>query len=214
MAAYEAVPHRILALCERVDIAAFLDVYLKYLRSQGVVIPEMRIVNLQAIQSLPGFIDKLEQAQVLENIAKIILFADAGVKRRATEHFIFKTKKYSFLQDFAFEFYLFPQRSEVGNWTPGFLEDVLVPALQQQTAEASDFYNLKNIAHEFVFSVQNSRGKDKRFANYNRHFLYSYFAGTEKFVGLRLGEAAAKGAFDLEHEGFNDLKEFLSSLEE
>jgi hypothetical protein len=31
---------------------------------------------------------------------------------------------------------------------------------------------------------------------------------------LRLGEAAAKGAFDLEHEGFKDLREFLKKLEE
>ena len=50
--------------------------------------------------------------------------------------------------------------------------------------------------------------------NYNRNFLYSYFSGTEKFVGLRLGEAAAKGAFDLENEGLKDLKEFLIKVKE
>jgi hypothetical protein len=38
-------------------------------------------------------------------------------------------------------------------------------------------------------------------------------SGTEKFVGLRLGEAAAKGAFNLEYEGFKDLREFLIRLE-
>ena len=48
---------------------------------------------------------------------------------------------------------------------------------------------------------------------YSRNFLYGYFAGTERFVGLRLGEAATKGAFDLNHEGFKDLREFLTRLE-
>jgi hypothetical protein len=61
--------------------------------------------------------------------------------------------------------------------------------------------------------VQNCRGKDNRFGNVSRNFLYSYLSATEKFVGLRLGEAAAKGAFDLDHECFKDLKEFISRLE-
>jgi hypothetical protein len=61
--------------------------------------------------------------------------------------------------------------------------------------------------------VQNCRGKGNRFVNSSRNFLYSYLSGTEKFVGLRLGEAAAKGAFDLENEVFKDLRGILSRLE-
>lgn len=96
---------------------------------------------------------------------------------------------------------------------PGFLEDLLLQALKQETSEYSNFYNLQNIAREYLFSVNISRSKEKRLQNYNRSFLYSYFAGTEKFVGLRMSEAAAKGAFDLEYKGFKDLREFLTGLE-
>ena len=49
--------------------------------------------------------------------------------------------------------------------------------------------------------------------NSSRNFLYSYLSGTEKFVGLRLGEAAAKCAFDLDHNCFKDLREFIRKLE-
>jgi hypothetical protein len=61
--------------------------------------------------------------------------------------------------------------------------------------------------------VQNCRGKDNRFVNSSKNFLYSYLSGTEKFVGLRLGEAAAKGAFDLDNENFEGLREFLIKLQ-
>ena len=93
------------------------------------------------------------------------------------------------------------------------MEDLLLPVLKHDTAEVEEFYNLRNITYEFLFSVNNCRGKERRLVNHSRNFLYSYFSGTEKFVGMRLGEAAAKGAFDLEDEGFKDLREFLTGLE-
>lgn len=213
MTAQAALPNKIIALCERIDIAAFVDFYIKYLRKQGVHIPDVRIINLQELNNLPLYLKRIEQAEFFENIEKIIIFADAGVKRRETEHFIFKTKKNSFLNNFANDLYLFPKKSAAGNWTPGFMEDILLPALKHDTSEVCEFYNLKNITHEFIFSVNNCRGRENHLTNYNKSFLYGYFAGTEKFAGLRLGEAAAKGAFDLDDEGFKDLREFLSGLE-
>ena len=41
MSAVKAVPQTIIALCERIDIAAFIDVYIKHLRNQGMEIPKM-----------------------------------------------------------------------------------------------------------------------------------------------------------------------------
>ncbi len=213
MAIKWAVQDEIVTLCERIDIAVFIDVYAKYLRNQGLDIPRMRIINIQKLENLPGYLTRVEQAEGFENIKKILLIADAGARRLVTEHAIFKAKTNSFLENFGFEEFLFPKKSAAGNWTPGFMEDLLFPALKQDTSECSYFYNLHNIAREYIFSVHNSRGKENHFVNYNRHFLYSYFAGTEKFVGLRLGEAAAKGAFDLENEVFKDLRGILSRLE-
>lgn len=213
MTAQGAVQDKIIVLCERLEIAAFVDFYIKYLREQGEAVPQVRIINMQSLESLPLYIQRLQEAEGFANVRKIVLFADAGVKRRVTEHYLFKIKKYSFLQDFNYEVYLFPCKSAVGNWTPGFLEDLLLQALKQETSECSNFYNLQNITREYLFSVNISRGKENRLVNRSRNFLYSYFAGTERFVGLRMSEAAAKGAFDLEYEGFKDLREFLTGLE-
>ena len=147
------------------------------------------------------------------NIGKALIFADATKKRLDTQYFITAALKHSFLLNLEYDFYLFPRKSEKGNWTPGFLEDLLLPALSFESSEECEFYNLHSVTHEFLFSVQNCRGKGNRFVNSSRNFLYSYLSGTEKFVGLRLGEAAAKGAFNLEYEGFKDLREFLIRLE-
>ena len=213
MIASKAVPQTIIILCERIDIAAFVDVYIKYLRTQGMGIPKVRIVNLQELENLPQYLENLEQFAEPVNIAKVLVFADASKKRLEKQYFITTALQRSFLQSLEYNFYLFPRKSEKGNWTPGFLEDLLLPTLSQESSEECEFYNLHSVTHEFLFSVQNCRGKGNRFVNTSRNFLYSYLSGTEKFVGLRLGEAAAKGAFDLEHESFKDLKEFLSKLE-
>ena len=213
MIASKAVPQTIIALCERIDIAAFVDVYIKYLRTQGVEIPLVRIVNLQELESLPQYLENLEQFAEPANIGKVVVFADASKKRLERQYFITASLQRSFLQALEYDFYLFPRKSAKGNWTPGFLEDLLLPTLSQESSEECEFYNLHGITHEFLFTVQNCRGKDNRFVNTSRNFLYSYLSSTEKFVGMRLGEAAAKGAFNLEHEGFKDLKEFISKLE-
>ena len=213
MIASKAVPQTIIALCERIDIAAFVDVYIKYLRTQGMEMPKVRIVNLQELESLPQYLDDLEQFVEPTNISKVLIFADASKKRLERQYFLTAALQRSFLQKLKYDFYLFPRKSEKGNWTPGFMEDLLLPALSQESSEECEFYNLHSITHEFLFSVQNCRGKGNRFVNISRNFLYSYLSGTEKFVGLRLGEAAAKGAFNLGHESFKDLKEFISRLE-
>ena len=212
MIASNAVPQTIIALCERIDIAAFVDVYIKYLRTQGMEMPKVRIVNLQELENLPQYLDDLEQFVEPANIGKVLVFADASKKRLERQYFITTALQRSFLQDLEYDFYLFPRKSEKGNWTPGFMEDLLLPALSQESSEECEFYNLHSITHEFLFSVQNCRGKGNRFVNTSRNFLYSYLSGTEKFVGLRLGEAVAKGAFDLENKVFEDLKEFLKNL--
>ena len=212
MTAQNAVPQTIIALCERIDIAAFVDAYMQYLRTQGVAIPKVRIVNLQELENLPQYLENLEQFAEPANIGKVIVFADASKKRLDRQYFIKASLKRKVLQDLKYDFYLFPRKSEKGNWTPGFMEDLLLQTLKKESSEECEFYNLHSITHEFLFTVQNCRGKDNRFANISRNFLYSYLSGTENFVGMRLGEAAAKGAFDLNSKYFKDLRDFMNGL--
>ena len=139
MTAVKAVPNQILVLCERLDIAAFVDVYIKYLRTEGVAIPNVRIINLQCLDNLPQYLQGLEKAEDFSDIGKVLLIADAGIKRLETEHFLYSVKQHSFLVDFDYELYLFPKKSAAGHWSPGFMEDLLVPALKQETSECCYF---------------------------------------------------------------------------
>ena len=63
MTALKAVPKKILVLCERLDIAVFVDVYIKYLRTDGVVIPNVRIINLQCLDNLSQYLQGLEKSE-------------------------------------------------------------------------------------------------------------------------------------------------------
>ena len=125
MSALKAVPQTIIALCERIDIAAFVDVYIKYLRTQGIELPKVRIINLQELEKLPRYLEDLEQFAVPANIGKVLIFADATKKRLDVQYFITAALKRSFLQNLEHNFYLFPRKSAKGNWAPGFLEDLL-----------------------------------------------------------------------------------------
>ena len=80
MSAVKAVPQTIIALCERIDIAAFVDVYIKYLRTQCVKMPKVRIINLQELENLPQYLENLEQFAVPANISK----ADDGAQHRVS----------------------------------------------------------------------------------------------------------------------------------
>ena len=74
----KAVPKQILVLCERLDIAAFVDVYIKYLRTEGVAIPNVRIINLQCLDNLPQYLQGLEKAEDFSEVSTIFLRAETS----------------------------------------------------------------------------------------------------------------------------------------
>ena len=102
----KAVPQTIIVLCERIDIAAFVDVYIKYLRTQGMEIPKVRIVNLQELENLPQYLENLEQFAEPANIAKVLVFADASKKRLERQYFITAALQRSFLQKLEYDFFI------------------------------------------------------------------------------------------------------------
>lgn len=200
-------------LCEKIDIAQFVNFYVKYLRRQYSDIPPMRIINFERFSGLTSVLAQVQEQDWFTDIKKIVIFADGTAKRRDREHELYKIRQHTYLRDFAgYSYYLFPYKSKAGNWQPGFLEDVLLETLKQETSESCYYQNLYNITGDFLLSVNNNRGKEHRFVNHNRQFLCMYLSGTKKYAGLKLAEAAQKGAFDLESSKFDDLREVLRGL--
>lgn len=204
----------IVLLCERKEIAEFVGGYIRFLFKQGVNLPNLQIINLGNLDKLSEFLSYVEENEDISGLRKIRLIADAGPEMRKKLLRIETIRNNSFLKDVRdFDCYLFPGKRTI-YWSKGYLEDILVKVLKSDTSESADFANLVNVAQDFLLSVNGSRGSQEHLENYNRHLLAVYFAGTEKYVGLSIGEAVRLGAFDLQSEYFTDLQEMLKQLGE
>jgi len=203
----------ILLLCERKDIAELAGSYIRYLFKQGVNLPNLQIINLGSLAELPKFLSYVEQNEDISALKKIRVLVDAGESVRKRQQELETIKNASFLQSFAdYEYFLFPGKQKSKYWCKGYLEDILVGVLQENSAEAASFANLYNTTLDFLLSVNNCRGGKASLANPNRHVLHAYLAGTERYVGMSIGEAAKTGAFKLDSEEFTCLKELLMRL--
>ena len=185
-----------------------MQVYIKHLQSSVVELPSMQMFNFNTLDRLDTLLDRLEASDDFQDVRKIFILADVGPKLNAREMAILRAEnrlnKFSHVDA---SYYLFPGLRTTKHWEFGYLEDALLKALQEKSAEAAGYYNLRNMAEEYIFSVNNNRGKENKLVNTSLHFLLVYLAGTEKYAGMRIAEAAANGAFNLEHPVFAPLRE-------
>lgn len=204
----------IVLLCERKEIAEFVSGYIRFLFKQGVNLPNLQIINLGNVDKLPEFLSYVEENEDIAGLRKIRLIADAGPEMRKKLLRIETIRNNSFLKDIQdFDCYLFPGKRTI-YWSKGYLEDVLVNVLNTNTSEYADFANLINVSQDFLLSVNGCRGARMHLENYNRHLLAAYFAGTEKYIGLSIGELIHLGVFNLESEAFKCLQTMLKQLGE
>ncbi len=197
-------------LCERLAIAQFIAVYQDFLRRQHIAVASSKLVNFQNMANLEHNLAVLHKRQELQKAERILLVADGAPCRREKELLIYRVRHRDYLKNCAeFAYYLFPYKSPTGYWQTGYLEDLLLETLLEATAENSHYYALRNIAEDFLLSVDNARGREHRLQNHSRHFLGSYFAGTEKYAGVNMAEAARQGAFALADARFDALQAFL-----
>ena len=203
----------ILLLCERKDIAEFVGAYMRYLFKQGLNLPNLQIINLGNFDELPKFLRYVEENEDIAALRKIRVLVDAGASTRQAQIRLEKIKNESFLAGFGdYDYYLFPGKMHTHYWNKGYLEDALVRSLDRSSSEIAVFENLYNVTQDFLLSVNSCRGLRKRFENHSRHLLHAYLAGTERFVGMSVGEATKAGAFDLEHSDFKSLREMFEAL--
>lgn len=213
MTKQSSITGEIILLCERLEIAQFMHAYLRYLFKQGLELPHMQIINYQGVGRLQELSQRLAKLAGSRQVRKVLLLADADEQSDERMQEFFAVRDNEFFKTVPeCRHFFFPGRRPTKRWQQGYLEDALWQALRHDTAEYNDFYNLHNMSAEYLLVVNNNRGREHRLANYNRHLLYTYFAATEKYVGLRLGEAAQAGAFDLQHPVFDSLKESLMAL--
>lgn len=192
------ITSEVLCFCERLEMAQFLQVYFKHLFNQGVDLPQVQILHVREFSKFAAGVERLATYAGASEVRQVLLLADAAHEKMLRKRT---------LEDIA-ALWVEPSRVTQFLFT-NYLEDVLVASLRQDTAEVCDYYNLHNMCEEYLASVNCHRGKEARLPNYQRNFLYAYFAGTERYAGLKLAECAQLGAFDLQHEAFAKLREKL-----
>lgn len=203
----------VLLLCERLDMAQFMQAYLRHLFKKGSNPGRVQIINYQSLDRLKELTGKLEQEDKDRQVRKAVLFADAACELAYRNGLLSAVRSSTYFQKMEYcSHFLFPGKEACINWRKGYLEDMLLQSLRQESAESTGYHNLYNISEEYLFSVNNCRGREQKLENHSRHLLYTYLAGTSRYVGLRLGEAALQGAFDLEHACFASLKRCMEDL--
>lgn len=196
MSKQSIITGEVLLLCERVEMAQFMHAYLRHLFKQGISLPNMQIVNYQSIDKLGLLTKRLIQLEGREIVQKAVFFADAADERERRMQKFLQCVTILSLEEWSIARTFLSRQKATKRWQKGYLEDMLLQSLRRESSEWSDYYNLYNMSAEYLQSVNCCRGRENRLVNYSRHLLYTYLAGTERYVGMRLGEAALAGAFD------------------
>ena len=67
----------LLILCERLEMAQFVHVYLQYLFRQGVSLPSLQLFNYRGLEQLAGLAERLPKIPGSGQVEKVLIFADA-----------------------------------------------------------------------------------------------------------------------------------------
>lgn len=206
------IDEEVLLLCERTDIAQFLHIYIRHLFKQGVPMNNVQIINFESMEKLPITLKRLEKMDGFDKVRKALIIADSEDSIRSKSNRIGSIIRHSSLVNLECQHYFFPGKRSTRGWYHGYLEDVLLDVLKQDSSEECGHLNLYNITADFLLSVNGCRGREYRLKNESRHLLCGYLAGTDKYAGMRIAEAAHLGAFDLDSKKFDSLKEYLLRL--
>ena len=213
MSKQSIITGEVLLLCERVEMAQFMHAYLQHLFKQGISLPNMQFLNYQSIDMLDLLTRRLIQREGSGIVQKAVFFADAADERERRMQKFFAVRDNTFFRGVEYcTHFFFPGKKATKRWQKGYLEDMLLQSLRLESSECSDYNPPPPPRAEFLPPVNCCRECFNRLVNYSRHLLYTYLAGTERYVGMRLGEAALAGAFDLEHPCYASLKECLQGL--
>ena len=104
-------------------------------------------------------------------------------------------------------FYLFPGWKD-GHFQDGTLEDLCDNILRDVKGEAGASY-LQVSADKYLAHVLEQKGSFRR---RHKNRLHTILSGTDRFVGLKIGEAAKVGAFDFEAEEMKELNERICEM--
>lgn len=214
MANKTAIIKPYLVLCEGRDAYNFL-IYLlnsKELSSEPYFSNDIQVIDFGGNNNLKNYLEVLKNADGFQNIKSLIVIRDA---ERNAEEAIEQVQK-------AFSVANLPVPKEIGKYNDGenlktgfvlfptcdisykngTLEDLCLDILAEKNAK-----NTLADIDEFIAKLE--RERNRTFPHKFKAKLHTYFSVTDKFVSLKIGEAAKAGAFDWNSKKLEPLRNFL-----
>lgn len=218
------IPHVI--LCEGRDEELFLRYYIEYLVERQIVPDTFNIINLGGNEDLRDELRKFPSSiPFFDNYDRMRGFlivrdaeSDANGAAQSLQHHMNEAfgidiqLNGQFVKNpdgIRFGFVLLPGKNTEGDFCDGTLEDLCCHILKENPNEFSG-ESLLTLSNSYLETVEHERGISLRTTHKNK--LHAYFSGTDRFVGMKLGEAARAKCFDFSSPSLDFLKEALIEL--
>ena len=205
-----------LILCEGKDEVLFLNQYLFWLKEQGVFEksdPNVQIINFGGVKEFKRKLRVIVKAPGFQDVRSILIIQDAETDADASRRSICDNLKNNGLpapsraaewernDAMKLAYLLFPKLD--GYPTNGTLEDLCVTIIDKS-------YNPDAVIELIENDMSNLESRELRaFPHKHKSKLHGFFSLTDRFVGDKVGEAAAAGAFDWNNEKLSVLKRMI-----
>lgn len=213
-----AIHKKHLILCEGMDAFNFLICYLNSdaLKYDPFFANEIEVLDFGGNEELPDFLAVLKGLDGFSDVISLLIIRDA---ESSAANAVQQIKGALERNEYAVPkvcgswqmgkpktcFLLFPSFGT--DEKPGTIEDIGMSILAEDIAETM----LKEI-DDFMRHLEQNVGRE--FPHRFKSQLYTYFSVTDKYVTLKLGEAAKAGAFDWTHQNLAPLKNCLTRMSE
>ena len=213
---HASICRRYLILCEGKDTEQFLIYYLnsKVLKSDARYSSDIQTFDFGGIDGLALFISNLQNMEHFEEVERILVIRDAEKSVQKAENSVKKAYKMNGLpvpaqccewaktDDIATAYVLMPSCDKAP--IPGALEDLCWNILGDNSNTQT---GIREDVQQYIDDVK------KKYATIRSHEhksrLHVWLSSHDKYVSLKVGEAAQKGAFDWKSEKLDALKELI-----
>ena len=203
-----------LLFCEGRDEKEFLEQYInRFLINEDAIYKKILVINFGGNNEL---INRLKATKLLEGfnyVKGIAVIRDAETNASGAQQSIIGSLSNCGISGDLISsnpYYLFPYKDINGIWQNGTLEDLCIDIVADNVYNEVSACKLLPCCNTFLETIKNLRGGE--FPRKHKNLLHTYFSATNKFVDLKIGEAARAGAFNWQHQKLNDLKAFLLTL--
>lgn len=206
-----------LILCEGMDEWKFLVRYLNSpaLQENSFFSKDIEVLDFGGNEELSAYLTALKGIQGYSDVVSLLIIRDAELDVQKAARQVQNALCTNGLEISPAQgqwskgvpktcFLLFPALGTEDR--PGTLEDLCLTILDDAAAETP----LEEI-DTFVEHLEEAR--EQPFSHRHKTRLHTYFSVNDKFVSMKVGEAADAGAFDWTHPNLESLKKCLSEME-